>query len=47
VLADELGWEGLMVEASKRGAAVARELFRHNPGVSVVKTFATLRTSTS
>jgi len=41
VLADELGWEGLMVEASKRGAAVATELFRHNRGVAVVRTFAT------
>lgn len=41
VLAYDLGWSGLMIEASKRGAAVAAELFRHNPGVTVLQKFAT------
>lgn len=40
VLAYDLGWSGLMIEASKRGASVARELFRHNPGVVVLQKFA-------
>jgi hypothetical protein len=37
VLAHELGWGGLMIEGSKRGSAVARELFRHNPKVTVLQ----------
>jgi len=41
VLAHELGWTGLMVEASKHGAATARERFRHNPPVVVLHKFAT------
>lgn len=41
MLAYELGWRGLMVEASKRGAAVARDLFRPNAGVTVLQKFAT------
>lgn len=41
VLAYDMGWSGLMVEASPRGAAVARELYRHNPGVTVLQKFAT------
>lgn len=40
VLAYDLGWSGLMIEASKRGASVARELFRHNAGVVVLQKFA-------
>ena len=41
VLAHELGWAGLMVEASKHGAATARERFRHNPRVVVLHKSAT------
>ncbi len=41
VLAYDMGWSGMMIEASARGAAVARELFRHNPGVTVLQKFAT------
>ena len=41
VLAHELGWAGLMVEASKHGSATARERFRHNPPVVVLHKFAT------
>jgi hypothetical protein len=37
MLASELGWRGLMVEASTRGAAVARDLFRANADVIVVQ----------
>ena len=40
VLAYELGWRGLMIEASKNGAHVARDLFRHNPEVVVLQKFA-------
>jgi hypothetical protein len=36
VLAEDLGWAGLMVEAGERSAAAAANTFRHNPGVSVV-----------
>lgn len=41
VLAYDLGWSGVMIEASKRGAAIARELFRHNPKVTVLQKLAT------
>ena len=36
VLAHELGWSGLMIEAGERSAAVAASAFRHNPGVKVL-----------
>ncbi len=36
VLAEDLGWSGLMVEAGERSAAVAASTFRHNPGVQVL-----------
>ena len=41
MLAYELGWRGLMVDASKRGAAKARDLFRDNAGVTVLRKFVT------
>lgn len=41
MLAAELGWRGLMVEGSKRGAAVARDLFRANAGVTVIQKLVT------
>lgn len=36
VLAEDLGWSGLMVEAGARSAAVAAAAYRHNPGVRVL-----------
>ena len=44
MLAYELGWSGLMVDASRKAAEGARQLFRFNPGVRVVK--ARLETKT-
>jgi hypothetical protein len=41
VLAHELGWGGVMIEGSKRGSAVARELFRHNRNVTVLQKMVT------
>jgi hypothetical protein len=37
VLAYELGWSGLMVDASSRAVTAASKLFRANPGVTVTR----------
>lgn len=37
VLAYELGWSGLMVDANRKAVEEAQRLFRFNPGVYVVK----------
>jgi len=41
VLAFELGWTGLMVEASKRKTDKLRQAIAFNPGVTVVQAFVT------
>lgn len=40
-LAYDFGWNGLMVDASKRGTEVARELFKANAGVVVMRALVT------
>ena len=37
ILAYELGWSGLMVDANRKSVEGARQTFRFNPGVQVVK----------
>ena len=37
ILAYELGWSGVMIDASKKAAEGATHLFRFNPGVRVVR----------
>ena len=44
MLAYELGWSGLMVDASKKAVEGARQLFQFNPGVRVVKARLETRT---
>ena len=41
VLAGDLGWSGLMVDASKRAAIMATHEFKSNPGVTVVRALVT------
>ena len=41
VLAHDMGWSGLMVDASSRAVNVARRNLRTNPGVSVAQAFVT------
>ena len=41
VLAHDLGWSGLMVDASKQAVRVARHELRPNPGVRVVQAMVT------
>jgi hypothetical protein len=44
ILAYELGWSGLMVDANRKAADGARLLFQFNPGVQVVKSRLESRT---
>ena len=44
VLAYELGWSGLMVDANRKAVESARRLFQGNPGVRVVKARLETRT---
>lgn len=41
VLAHDMGWSGLMVDASPRAASMARHELRTNPGVTVVQAMVT------
>ena len=41
VLAHDMGWSGLMVDASQRAASMARHELRSNPGVTVVQAMVT------
>ena len=44
ILAYELGWSGLMVDANRKSVEGARQLFQFNPGVRVVKSRVTTDT---